>query len=531
MNARSNARISLLVIAMGITHIAQAGAQSNNYSQVNLVSDVPGLGLKLDPGITNPWGIALTTEQPFRIANNKTGKFKSYDATGAQHVFEGDIAVAVGDTSHPKPTGVAANPTSLFVPRGSLASPFLFATEDGTISGEYADERGDILQTTILVIDNSSRGAVYTGLAVLTPECCAPFLAVADFHGGFIETFTDSFDPLSPPGTFADPNLPQGYAPYNVVAIGDQVFVAYAQQDMARRAPVIGAGNGIVDVYDLAGTFMRRFASNGSLNAPWGIAKASANFGPFSNAILIGNTGDGVINAFDPATGDFLGALKDGNGNVIVNLALHGLVFGEGNTGDPDTLYLTAGQAGGLNGVFGAVSVNTGGSAPDFSLTASPGSATVAAGQSARFSLTATPIAEFRGVFSFTCTAPAGITCSVGPSSVDASTGTSKVTLTATTPVSGISAQAAGFAFPSFLLAVIGLFGRTRRGGKEKRYQSTRVSFGFIVLAGVALGLAGTVGCGSGKPMRQPTGETASIVVTATSGSVSHIMVLSVTVQ
>jgi len=216
---------------------------------------------------------------------------------------------------------------------------------------------------------------------------------------------------------------------------------------------------------------------------------------------------------------------------VIVNLALHGLVFGEGNTGDPDTLYLTAGQAGGLNGVFGAVSVNTGGSAPDFSLTASPGSATVAAGQSARFSLTATPIAEFRGVFSFTCTAPAGITCSVGPSSVDASTGTAKVTLTATTPVAGISAQAAGFAFPSFLLAVIGLFGRTLRGGREKRNQSTSVSFGFMVLAGVALGLAGTVGCGSGKPMRQSTGETASIVVTATSGAVSHIMVLSVTVQ
>ena len=104
-------------------------------------------------------------------------------------MFEGDIAVAVGDTSNPKPTGVAANPTSLFVPRGSLASPFLFATEDGTISGEYADERGDILQTTILVIDNSARGAVYTGLAVFCLlECCAPFLAAADFHGGFIES-------------------------------------------------------------------------------------------------------------------------------------------------------------------------------------------------------------------------------------------------------------------------------------------------------------------------------------------------------
>jgi uncharacterized protein (TIGR03118 family) len=532
VNAGLKARTSLLIIAIGLFHFAKAGAQNNNYRQVNLVSDVPGLGLKLDPGLANPWGVALTTSQPFRIANNETGKFKSYDATGAQHVFEGDIAVAAGDASHPSPTGVAANPTSLFVPRGSLASPFLFATEDGTISGEYADERGNILQTTILVIDNSARGAVYTGLAVLSPECCAPFLAAADFHGGFIEAFTGTFDPLSPPGTFTDPNLPPGYAPYNLAVIGNQVFVAYARQDMAKRAPVVGAGNGIVDVFDLAGTFVRRFASNGSLNAPWGIARASANFGPFSNDILIGNTGDGIINAFDPATGEFLGALKDGNGNVIVNLALHGLVFGEGNTGDPDMLYFTAGMAGGLNGVFGAVSVNTGGGAPDFSLTAAPRSVTVVAGQSARFSLTATPIAEFRGVFSFTCTAPTGVTCSVGTSSVDTSTGAAKVTVTTTTPDTGISAQvAAGFAFPSFLLGGFGLFVRKLRGGKEKRNQSTKIIFGFPALACVAIGLAGMAGCGSGKPMQQSTGDTASIAVTATSGSVSHSMVLTVTVQ
>ena len=93
------------------------------------------------------------------------------------------------------------------------------------------------------------------------------------------------------------------------------MFVAYALQNAAQDIPVIGAGNGLVDIYNLDGSFTRRFFSNGPLNVPTGIVQASLNFGAFSNDVLIGNYGDGAINAFDPKSGQFLGVLRDGNGN------------------------------------------------------------------------------------------------------------------------------------------------------------------------------------------------------------------------
>ncbi len=280
-------RVRLICLVLSLCAAISATAQnSNNFRQVNLVSNVPGLALSVDPDLANPWGIALSAGQPFRIVSNSNGKFKSYDATGAQLDPRAVVAPPSGDMTSAMPSGVAANPTSLFVPRTNLSTPFLFATPKGTISTEYADGRGDILLTTILMIDNSSHGAEYTGLAVLTPDCCAPFLAVADFHGGFVDTFNSDFQPLGISGAFIDPNLPAGYAPFNISVIGNDVFVAYALQDAMGHDPVFGRGNGIIDIYDLAGSFVRRFASKGPLNAPWGVVKASANFGEFSMTSL-----------------------------------------------------------------------------------------------------------------------------------------------------------------------------------------------------------------------------------------------------
>jgi uncharacterized protein (TIGR03118 family) len=523
-----NTRLSILCLAIGLITPISAIAQSLNYRQVDLVSNVPGLALNVDRALMNPWGIATAPGQAFRIATNMNGSFTRYDATGAQQLFGARIATPAGVTSIPHPTGVAANSTGLFVPPGSLSSPFLFATQEGTISGEYADAQGNVLLTSILVVDNSSRGAVYTGLAVLNPDCCAPYLAVADFHGGFIDTFTGSFDPLGIPGAFIDPDLPAGYAPYNLSVIENQVFVACAMQNATMHDPVVGAGNGIVDIYDLDGTFVRRFASNGPLNAPWGMVKSSSSFGAFSNDILVGNSGDGVINAFDPATGEFLGSLKDGNGNVIVNLNLHGMVFGAESPGDPDTLYLTAGLAAGVDGVFGAISVNTGSAGPDFSFNASPSSATVMAGQSATFMLTATPIADFRGVFSFSCAAPAGVTCTVGQAAVNQGTGAASVTLTVATSASAHTALMAGLALPTFLFGGLGLWRRKRQVLVPR---ARRFSAWVIVLAALVVGLAGLVGCGSKGPMAQSSAGPISVMVTATSGSLSHTTTLSLTVQ
>lgn len=165
-----------------------------------------------------------------------------------------------------------------------------------------------------------------------------------------------NFNLLATLGSFKDSNLPVGYAPFNIQQIGAEVFVTYAVQDAARTNPVAAPGNGIVSVFDQEGNFIRRFAANGPLNAPWGIVQASANFGRFGNDILIGNFGDGTINAFDRATGTFLGQLKDAAGKVIVNPGLWALVFRSDGVGSPNTLYFTAGSRGEDHGLFAAIS-------------------------------------------------------------------------------------------------------------------------------------------------------------------------------
>src|SRR5262249_17078996 len=156
-------------------------------------------------------------------------------------------------------------------------------------------------------------------------------------------------------GTFTDPGLPADYAPFGIQAIGKQVFVTYALQTNPARPPIVGPGNGIVSVFDLEGNFLRRFATGGVLNAPWGVAQPSASFGPFSNDSLIANVGDGAINAFDPATGAFAGSVTDGGENALTNFGLHGLFFGSQQSGGPNSLFFAAGLDNGRDGLFGAI--------------------------------------------------------------------------------------------------------------------------------------------------------------------------------
>jgi uncharacterized protein (TIGR03118 family) len=172
-----------------------------------------------------------------------------------------------------------------------------------------------------------------------------------------VETYTSFFSPLAPPGSFTDPTLPTGYAPFGIQVIGKQVFVTYALQDATKRNPVAAPGHGIVSIFDLEGNFIRRFATHGALNAPLAVAKAGPKFGRFSNAILIANFGDGTISGYD-STGKFLARLKDKTGNVIAIYGLQGLKFGAGGTGNPNILYFTAGPNQGRAGLFGALSVS-----------------------------------------------------------------------------------------------------------------------------------------------------------------------------
>ena len=356
-------KIAILIVSFCLTIVTigcggytntQPTTSTSGFQQTNLVADTAGNATHKDSGLLNPWGIAFAPNQPFWIAANNAGRAKIFDPAGVAQ-----IPIAVGiltpENDPSTPTGVVFNPVAEDFKVSDTPAQFLFATEDGTIT-TWSEINGNRPPFTTMVVNDSGTGSIYKGLAILTPECCREFLALADFHGGSITTYSIRFEHLATPGTFTDPDLPDGYAPFNIQQIGDKVFVTYAIQDDARHDPVHGAGNGIVDIFDQEGNFVRRFASNGPLNAPWGIAKASANFGMFSNAILIGNFGDGTINAFDSTTGNFLGSLKDKNGNVISNPGLWALIFRTDGMGDPNTLYITAGSTNEDHGLFAAIS-------------------------------------------------------------------------------------------------------------------------------------------------------------------------------
>jgi uncharacterized protein (TIGR03118 family) len=331
-----------------------ATAQTIGYRRTNLASNLPNVANNVTPTLVNPWGIAFLSGQPFFIADNKVGRVTSHDASGAG-VGPGAFTVPnAARTGFDSPTGIVADQNSFFG-GPSLVKPLILVTDQGTIFAWGPDARGDLPQEATLVVNNSPTGAVYKGAAILNSSLTAPALAVTDFHGGFIETFLPGFDPVALPGSFTDLNLPVGYAPFGIQVIGKQVFVTYAVENAAKHDPVLGAGNGIVDIFDMDGNFVRRFATGGALNAPWGITQASANFGPFSNDILIGNVGDGIINAFDPTTGDFVGALLDGDGLALAEVGLHGLAFRADGFGDSNTLYFTSQFNNENGGLFGTI--------------------------------------------------------------------------------------------------------------------------------------------------------------------------------
>jgi uncharacterized protein (TIGR03118 family) len=343
-----------LSIVGALLFLALPAAEAG-YIQTNLVSDVPGLATFTDPNLTNPWGIAYSPTGPFWVANNGTGVATLYNGAGQPFPVGSPVVVtippAAGGSPPSKPTGVAFNYTSGFELNPGQRAVFLFAAEDGTISGWNP---GVSLTNTILKVDNSATGAVYTGLALGTN-----FLYAANFSQGRIDAFDGNFSLAALPGFFTDPTLPPGYAPFNIQNIGGSLFVTYALANGDQ-----GSGLGIVDVFDFNGNFIRRLISDGTLNplsplnAPWGLAIAPGIFGEFSNALLVGNHGDGLINAFNPLTGDFLGVLKDINGNPIEIDGLWGLILGGGgNGGDPNTLYFTAGLDGGTHGLFGSLAV------------------------------------------------------------------------------------------------------------------------------------------------------------------------------
>jgi len=229
---------------------------------------------------------------------------------------------------------------------------FLFVGESGTLSGWSPTVNST---AAIKVFDGGSTGRIYKGLAIATYSSTT-YLYAADFHNNAIDVFDGSFNRIALPGNFVDPSLPAGYAPYGIQAIGSNIYVSYAKQDADAHDDVAGAGFGLVDVFDSGGMFVKRFATGGALNAPWGMAMAPADFGKFANALLVSNFGDGKINAFNATTGALIGTLSAVDGTPIVIDGLWGIAFGNGINSQPtNSLFFTAGPSDETHGLFGRI--------------------------------------------------------------------------------------------------------------------------------------------------------------------------------
>jgi uncharacterized protein (TIGR03118 family) len=373
----ATAIIAIAVSAATAVRADDGDSGSNQFVVTNLTSNVKGAAPNMDPVLQNAWGVTFTPgASPFWIADNATGCSTLYDGQGAiASTLQVKIPLPGGSvpstactpvTSNTSPTpaaptGVVWNPTSTFlVPNQSTNTPaiFIFDTEDGTISA-WAGGLTPANQA-VLAVDNSGSGAVYKGL-VFGTNAKGVFLFATNFNAGTVDVFGPAnassngmYVPVTTDGGFMDRDIPSGFAPFGIQNIDGSLFVTYAKQNAAKHDDVKGAGNGFVDVFDTDGHLLRRFASQGPLNSPWGVARASFAFGRFSGDILVGNFGNGKVHAFD-SNGRFLGTLRDVNGKPIVIDGLWTLTLGGGRNSNSDTLYFTAGPNDETNGLFGTV--------------------------------------------------------------------------------------------------------------------------------------------------------------------------------
>jgi uncharacterized protein (TIGR03118 family) len=405
---RSSRFVSILGSALIVA--AMAGyACAAGYMQTNLVTNGGDPAVKAtftDPNLVNPWGISFLPAipgafpgTPFWISDNNAGVTTLYDGAGdivplvVEILSPGDNPNVEPNMNSGSPTGQVANltlftATPVFDIDSFGAADFIFATEDGQIEAwntALTDTDGDptvlagvgvVSDDAVVVVNNSAgtagggaAGAVYKGLALANRTVggkATPFLYATNFRTGNIDVFDGTFGMVAVPGTFKDPNVQHGYAPFGIQTINNQLWVTWAEQDAAKHDPVNKPAHGYVSVFDTDGNLLSHFAQRGHLDSPWGVGLAPSDFGEFATDILIGNFGDGKINAFNPANGHFLGTLSDAKGKPIINPGLWSVTFSgpKGETAvnaEPDTLYITAGLVGPTHekaGLFAKISPN-----------------------------------------------------------------------------------------------------------------------------------------------------------------------------
>jgi uncharacterized protein (TIGR03118 family) len=331
-----------------------------------------------DPNLVNPWGLSIApapAKNPAWVANNGKQTSTLYDGNGVLFPAAGPLVVNLVAGVVPfNPTGIVFNSsaTDFIVNAGGKtgSSAFIFDGEGGMIAGWSPGV--DLTHAVTMYTDTA--GADYKGLAIAANNG-ALFLYATDFHNNKIDVFNTAFLKQASSATaftFADPSIPAGYAPFGIQAVpgsgtagATQIYVTYAKQlAPANTANAIGAGLGYVDIYDTNGKLIKQLIAAGALNAPWGLAVAPADFGTFSGALLVGNFGDGMINAFDAAAGTPLGALADTNNSTAHGApGLWGIAFGNDSTTAPNqphnTLFFTSGINGGADGVYGRIDLTT----------------------------------------------------------------------------------------------------------------------------------------------------------------------------
>jgi uncharacterized protein (TIGR03118 family) len=355
------------LIGLQPAQAANNGQAGRSFVQTSLVSDIPGLAKVTDPNLKNPWGTSTAPGLPIWVSDNNAGVTTLYDGTGQPIPLQAKPPVnAVAIPAPPSagtgavgaPTGTVFNPTGqgfVVSKKGaSGSSRFLFATEDGAIVGwSPSVDRAN----GIIAVDRSTAtdpagdvGAVYKGLALVTTSA-GTFLYASNFRFGTIDVFDSSFNLVK---SFTDPTVPTGFAPFGIHNIGGKLFVTFAKQNGEKHDDVAGPGNGFVDVFSPNGDLLQRFVSEGRLNSPWAVTLAPVTFGAFGGDILVGNFGDGHINAYDRSTGHVEGRLLDTSGQPLTISGLWGLRFPAGSLNAvAGALYFSAGINDEQDGLFG----------------------------------------------------------------------------------------------------------------------------------------------------------------------------------
>jgi uncharacterized protein (TIGR03118 family) len=343
---------------------------AQHYTETDLVSSIPGVGTNtangFDANLVNSWGLTRSPGSPWWISDNGTGLATVYNGVGTRQLTV-TIPAAPDSNSPATPTGVVANATTDFALPGSTAAKFIFVTGQGVIAAWNGGA------AAVIVKDNSKKGAIYKGVTIAESNG-QHFLYVANFHSGEIEVYDTNFSPVNidkhafdgdDDGNDGDRDVGRRdfddhhnhFAPFNVQAIGNNLFVAFAKQDDGKKVQVEGAGLGFVDIFNPAGQRLARLQQGSWFNAPWGMVMAPGEFGEFSHSLLVGNLGSGQIAAFNPVNGSFIGLMKKPDDSTLTIDGLWALGFGAGNTnsGPYNTLFFTAGPNGYKDGLFGTL--------------------------------------------------------------------------------------------------------------------------------------------------------------------------------